>query len=476
MPDGYAFGPFELDARGKRLLREREAVSISARHFDLLHALVANAGEVLSKDRLIEIAWRDVAVTDNSLEQAISSLRKMLASRPADQYIRTEARRGYRFAAPVTRVATRETDAALDALLAPHRAWIEGRAALESLERDQIARARDVLEGVLQRVPEQASVHVGLANAYAMQFEMTRVDPAPDVAALERAAVHARDACRLDPQYGEAWATLGFVLARAGNHADAVAASRRAVTLEPDNWRHHVRLAYGTWGEERLRAADRALALLPGFPMAHWLAATVHVARNSLTEAERELDAGLAAPPEVTRFSSVALHWLRGLLHLARGDEDKALAAFDRELASEASGHLYSRECCANTYYAIGAVWLRRRRLDEARAAFDAATARVAIHPMARVGLGAAGPRPAVSGLAARESKGLDLAIAEAAARLLEAPSNASDAVAIVNRALAEAPPSDSGGWLIPVEPLLGVQAAPDAWSPVLARLRARAS
>jgi hypothetical protein len=81
-----------------------------------------------------------------------------------------------------------------------------------------------------------------------------------------------------------------------------------------------------------------------------------------------------------------------------------------------------------------------------------------------------------VSGLAAPPSKGLDLAIAEAAARLLEAPSNASDAVAIVNRALAEAPPSDSGGWLIPVEPLLGVQAAPDAWSPVLARLRARAS
>src|SRR5439155_9296120 len=176
--------------------------------------------------------------------QAISSLRKTLGSHPGGEYIKTEARRGYRFVAPVTRIATRETDAALDALLAPHRAWIEGRAALESLERDQIAHARDVLEGVLQRAPDQASVHVGLANAYAMQFEMTRADPGPDVAALDRAAHHAREACRLDPQYGEAWATLGFVLARTGNRADAVAASRRAVTLEPDNWRHHVRLAY----------------------------------------------------------------------------------------------------------------------------------------------------------------------------------------------------------------------------------------
>jgi len=481
--DGFAFGPFELDVRGKRLLRAREPLSISARHFDLLLALVANAGEVLSKDRLIEIAWRDVAVTDNSLEQAISSLRRTLESHPSDQYIKTEARRGYRFAAPVTRIATRETDAALDALLAPHRAWIEGRAALESLERGQIAHARDVFQTVLERVPEQASAHVGLANAYVMQFEMTRADPAPDVAALARAEHHARDACRLDPQYGEPWATLGFVLARTGNRADAAAASRRAVALEPDNWRHHVRLAYGTWGEERLRAADRTLALLPGFPMAHWLAATVHVARNSLIEAERALDAGLAAQPDATgtrRFAPVALHWLRGLLHLAREDDDTALAEFERELASEASGHLYARECCANTCYAIGALGLRRGRLDEAAAAFEDALERVAIHPLARVGLAAVRKATGPSGdpppAAPPRASPVERAMAEAAALLLDAPSNASAAAAVVDRALADAPPGASDGWLIPLDPLLRVRRAPDVWAPVLARLRSRAS
>ena len=29
----------------------------------------------------------------------------------------------------------------------------------------------------------------------------------------------------------------------------------RAVALEAENWRHHLRLAYVAWGEERLRAA-----------------------------------------------------------------------------------------------------------------------------------------------------------------------------------------------------------------------------
>ena len=71
---------------------------------DLLHLLVSRAGEVLSKDALIAAAWRDVAVTDNSLEQAISALRRALTPETGERYIETQPRRGYRFAATVTRL------------------------------------------------------------------------------------------------------------------------------------------------------------------------------------------------------------------------------------------------------------------------------------------------------------------------------------------------------------------------------------
>jgi tetratricopeptide (TPR) repeat protein len=301
-----------------------------------------------------------------------------------------------------------------------------------------------------------------------MRFETTRADPTPDGDALARAVHHARDACRLDPASAEAWATLGFVLGRTSHRVDALAAANRAAALEPDNWRHHFRLAYVSWGEARLRAAHRTLALLPEFPLAHWLAATVYVARQALDEAERELAAGLA--PQLSRdlararFGAVALHWLRGLVHLARGDDDRALAEFEQELAGEGAGHMYSRECCANTWYAIGALRARQGRTQDAVDAFSQALDRVANHPLALAALNRDAPSPA-------DPHTVSLA---AAIRLAIGGAHTGAARSIAD-ALAAA---DEGNafWLLPVEPILHVTARADVWAEPLARLRSRAA
>jgi DNA-binding winged helix-turn-helix (wHTH) protein len=449
------------------------------RHVGVLLELLAHAGTILSKDALIAAVWRDVAVTDNSLEQAISALRRAIGD-GADgaPLIQTVARQGYRFTGPVTREAARATDDALEAMLAPHRAFIEGRAALETLERDHIVHARHVFEGVLASQPDQASAHVGLANAGILQFEMTRTDERPDVGALELAADHAREACRLAPDYGEAWATLGFVLDRTGRPMDALAASRRATSLEPDNWRHHLRLAYVSWGEERLREAHRTLALMPGCPLAHWLAATVHVARQALVEADRELSAGIAGQASpgagASRFSSVALHWLQGLIFMARGENGSALQAFEQENALESSGHLYARECCANTWYAIGALKLRQGSVVEARDAFTHAVRRVSTHRLAHLGLSSLGAAT-IDGVAAisTTAPSVDAALVMAAALTLAGRHE--EAARLVDDTLAAAPPGNAG-WLLPLEPLLHVTAHPGTWAPALARLRTRAA
>src|SRR5262249_39150421 len=131
----FVFDAFELDPAGRRLTASGQPLAISDRQLEVLHLLVARAGQIVSKDDLLQVGWRDVAVGGNSLEQVISSLRRLLGSQQGGVvYIETVPRRGYRFDGPVTRTASRESDAALDALLAPHRAFIEGRAALETLE------------------------------------------------------------------------------------------------------------------------------------------------------------------------------------------------------------------------------------------------------------------------------------------------------------------------------------------------------
>src|SRR5262245_56055821 len=173
MPPGtlYGFGEFTLAMPARRLQKGDVPVPLSGRQLSVLAHLVARAGITLSKDELIAAGWNDVAVTDNSLEQAISALRRALGTDASGRaYVETVPRKGYRFAGEVTVTVARESDDALDLLLAPHRAFVEGRAALESLERDAIVRAREVFERVVTQVPEHAAAHVGLANASILSY------------------------------------------------------------------------------------------------------------------------------------------------------------------------------------------------------------------------------------------------------------------------------------------------------------------
>jgi DNA-binding winged helix-turn-helix (wHTH) protein len=484
----YSFGPFQLDPRRRLLCLEGEPVALPDRHLDILRLLVARAGDIVAKDDLIEMAWKDVAVSDNSLEQAMSSLRRRLGPAPdGAPYIETLARRGYRFRLPVTSTTARESDDTLSALLKPYRMFVEGRAAIETLERDAVHRAAEAFEQVLALAPDYAPGHIGLANAAALAFDSTRSNVVPDADALRRAVHHAREACRLDTDSGEAWATLAFVLSRMGAGGDAVAAGRRATSLEPDNWRHYVRLAYAAWGDERLRAARSALKRLPEFGLAHWLAATVHVARLALDDATRELAAGAAAQdrqPEGGRFGSVGLHLLLGLVHDAQGDRASADREIERELSFEASGHIYSMHVCASTWYARGALRQHEGRDTDAVVAFGAALERAPAHPMALAALaeltGGSKRRAFRAQLQQRlalllqAGATVDAAAAAAVADVLAGRHRA--AAERVHAALRHAPEGSSSGWGIPIDPLLRVTEHTDAWSPVLVLLRARAS
>ena len=101
----YTFGRFRLDPRKRRLYRDGEAILLAGKTYDTLLILVRSAGQVVEKDDLMKRVWPDTFVTDDSLTQNISVLRKALADTPDDpHFIVTVPRRGYRFAADVVEI------------------------------------------------------------------------------------------------------------------------------------------------------------------------------------------------------------------------------------------------------------------------------------------------------------------------------------------------------------------------------------
>jgi len=149
-------------------------------------------------------------------------------------------------------------------------------------------------------------------------------------------------------------------------------------------------------------------------------------------------------------------------------------------LSFEGSGHLYARESCASTWYAISAVRLRHQDLAGTLVAFDEALRRIPgqlFATAARTALaGGSGVSPPVDeAIKAARSRGATVDAAIAHAIEATAHRDYERAAQITATALAAAP-AGPAGWLIPVEPLLRVPAQPDAWAPVLARLRSRAA
>jgi DNA-binding winged helix-turn-helix (wHTH) protein/tetratricopeptide (TPR) repeat protein len=102
-PADFIFGPFRLDVRDERLWCGQDVLPVRYKTLGVLHALVARAGQLLTKEALIAGVWPKTAVSETVLTVAIRELRRVLgdqARRP--QFIETVHGRGYRFIAPVT--------------------------------------------------------------------------------------------------------------------------------------------------------------------------------------------------------------------------------------------------------------------------------------------------------------------------------------------------------------------------------------
>ena len=239
--DGFVAGEWTVAPSRNLLSRGGEEVRVEPRVMDVLVHLVERAGEVVSREELVERVWEGRYVTDDVLTVTIYALRKALgdqARRP--RYLETVSRRGYRWIAPAgaqgvpagpatppARRARRRAAAAAVAALAvagaawtlvvprrsrhvptpeSHEAYVKGRYFLDQRSIKGWKQALEQFERAVALDPRSPAAHAGLADAYAAMSDFGVATPAE---MRPRAMKAAGDALALDPQSAEGHEALG---------------------------------------------------------------------------------------------------------------------------------------------------------------------------------------------------------------------------------------------------------------------------
>ena len=239
--------------------------------FDVLVALLRNAGRLIGKRDLIARIWRDTFVEDDILTVYISLLRKALGdtTRPT-RYIQTVTRFGYRFIAPVVR-SRRDDDivcreSVCDSTATAHVA--DGRERLLNGSCFALCDAVDAFASAMRADETDVAAYAGLALARCAQAQCLALHPQRAYQEATRAVVRALALAYDDADVQVALGTVLFL--GEWDTVGAERAVRRALQIDGEHINAYV--LYGDLldamghGDSALEMKMRALELSPTSP------------------------------------------------------------------------------------------------------------------------------------------------------------------------------------------------------------------
>lgn len=94
--DRVTVGSLVLDRATREVLVAGQVLSLGRREFDLLAALAASGGAIVTRAALLDAVWGDADVSDNALDVAAGHLRRTLAAIAEAPVIETLRGRGLR--------------------------------------------------------------------------------------------------------------------------------------------------------------------------------------------------------------------------------------------------------------------------------------------------------------------------------------------------------------------------------------------
>ena len=224
---------WRIDSDTRQATKEDHVRSLSPRALRLLLVLAEAEGRVLQRGDLLDLVWPNVTVSDESLSQVISELRRKLCNRTL---IETIARTGYRLTKPVMRpveagvpAAVRAREQDRDFNLEAHALCLEARSEMVRCGEGSLERAEHLTAEAVEIAPDCASVRaeraIALARAHTYWSEGRHI--------LNEACSEAELAVSLDPYSALAQSSLGYVHAlfgrwEAAERGHAFALSRNA--------------------------------------------------------------------------------------------------------------------------------------------------------------------------------------------------------------------------------------------------------
>ncbi len=390
----YEFGPFRLDAEALLLYCDGAAIALGPKVVETLLALVEHPGEMLSKRALLERVWPDGYVEEANLAQNIYVLRKLLRARRCGGAIQTIARRGYRFALPVS-------CGERSAIPRPRRGWLIaasvaaallfgfgsyayaisrerpappslavtrlltiGKFFLEMRSENGMKRSINFFSRAIALSPNYARPYAARARAYALMADYG-YGPIERERAL--ATADAEHALALNPQSGSADAALGLLARAAGRNDEALRRLATAIALAPNDADAHEWYGLALFEEGRVDDADAELHVAQridplSIAVTSWLASIAYLQRH-YGEAIADAREGLVASPKRSMLWRTL-----GLAQEAQGDDKDAIASFTTYERSCAACRAEGAALLAYTYARLNRVAAARAELALASA------------------------------------------------------------------------------------------------------------